>query len=322
LKIRVFIFATLSFVLAYNGAATASSSCQQSLHVASTENRVLYNAKIRKNVREFLKRQLNYDEPIRLEMQSLLIKEEQVNSKGQVTISLEVLNRLRQYLEAKHPELLATRPIHGKTRLHRRIDELSALVRNIDRLDFRLRNLSTTTLLDIGAGNGQIVSGLAGALGLRQQNVFALELAEYPNRATDVQWISYNEQGEIPLPDNSVDIITLMMVLHHAPDPMALIKEMHRVLKTGGVVVVRETNAGSQNLLGLSPEEMVALNQILDNMLYVVFDPNSGVPMMNNYRPINYWEDLFRKAGFKTEIFSSREPGSPFQPLFVRLTKR
>jgi ubiquinone/menaquinone biosynthesis C-methylase UbiE len=148
-----------------------------------------------------------------------------------------------------------------------------------------------------------------------------LELAEYPQRANDIQWITYSSEGNIPLREESVDLITLMMVLHHAPDPMHLVSQMYRVLKPGGQVIVRETNANDTNTLGLNGAEIVALNQILDNMLYVVFDPNSGVPMMNNYQPLSYWIHLFQQVGFKTERFPSREPGSPFQPHYVRLFK-
>lgn len=38
----------------------------------------------------------------------------------------------------------------------------------------------------------------------------------------------------IDFPDNTFDIIYAANLLHHIPDPMAVIKEMHRVLKPGG----------------------------------------------------------------------------------------
>lgn len=112
-----------------------------------------------------------------------------------------------------------------------------------------------------------------------------------------------------------------MMVFHHAPDPQHLIKEVFRVLRPGGQVIIRETDAGDQAALGLKSPEVIALNQILENMLYVVFDPNSGVPMMNNYYPREFWKALFKKGGFEVEDLPTREPGSPFQPVYFHLTK-
>ena len=39
----------------------------------------------------------------------------------------------------------------------------------------------------------------------------------------------------IPLPDESVDVAFATEVLEHCPEPLQVIREVHRVLKTGGV---------------------------------------------------------------------------------------
>jgi ubiquinone/menaquinone biosynthesis C-methylase UbiE len=270
---------------------------------------------------EFLKRQLNYDTKTLQQMMGLVRTAQNRGENGTASFSLDVLTQLRKFLEASHPELLKTRPVHGKNRLKRRINELVEFVKHIGTRSKGRPFGKAATILDVGAGNGQIVSGLANALGVPSARVYALELAEYPNRAQDVQWIGYNEEGEIPLPDQSVDVITIMMVFHHAPDPQHLITEVFRVLRPGGQVIIRETDASDQATLGLKSDEVIALNQILDNMLYVVFDPNSGVPMMNNYRPGQFWQDLYEKTGFEVEKFQTMEPGSPFQPIYFHLTK-
>jgi hypothetical protein len=96
---------------------------------------------------------------------------------------------------------------------------------------------------------------------------------------------------------------------------------VYRVAKPGATILVRETNADHQPHLKLTSAEMVSLNQILDNMLYVVFTPNSGVPMMNNYRPKAYWHDLFVQTDFTVTELATNEIGSPFQPMFFILTK-
>jgi SAM-dependent methyltransferase len=43
---------------------------------------------------------------------------------------------------------------------------------------------------------------------------------------------------ELPLPENSFDTVVSTEVLEHVPDPLRALKEMHRVVKPGGYVVV------------------------------------------------------------------------------------
>lgn len=54
----------------------------------------------------------------------------------------------------------------------------------------------------------------------------------------------------IPVPDGSVDMVTLFQVLEHAPEPERLLDEVRRVLKPGGSAVISVRNATS--LYGLS----------------------------------------------------------------------
>ena len=48
------------------------------------------------------------------------------------------------------------------------------------------------------------------------------------------------------LPNSSINLVTLIRVLHHLPDPAPTFKEVHRILKPGGLFILEFAN--SQNL--------------------------------------------------------------------------
>lgn len=96
---------------------------------------------------------------------------------------------------------------------------------------------------DIGAGTGYITEGLVH----RGLNVIAVDQSEEmleqmkSKFGTDSR-IEY-QQGEaecLPIENNKVDYAMANMYLHHVEDPLTAIKEMARVLKPGGKLVITD----------------------------------------------------------------------------------
>lgn len=96
---------------------------------------------------------------------------------------------------------------------------------------------------DIGAGSGFLSSLLATKVSMvnlvdASEEMLAQakkNLADYPKAQFHLA-----EGREIPLPDNSQDAVFANMYLHHAPDPLAAIKEMVRILKPGGRLIISD----------------------------------------------------------------------------------
>lgn len=103
------------------------------------------------------------------------------------------------------------------------------------------RSFIPRTILDIGAGNGQITSALAAYYNLPKENVFAIDEKLPP--VLDATPITYLN-GSIPLNDNSIDVIIMFAVLHHIPPDIRvnIMKEASRVLAPGGYIIIREHN--------------------------------------------------------------------------------
>jgi ArsR family transcriptional regulator len=96
---------------------------------------------------------------------------------------------------------------------------------------------------DIGTGTGFVAAGLAG----RVARVMGIDdspgmLAEAERNlaelgATNVE-LHRGDIAALPLPDDSVDAAVANMVLHHATDPAAMLREMTRIVRPGGTVAI------------------------------------------------------------------------------------
>lgn len=165
----------------------------------------------------------------------------------------------------------------------------------------------------MGAGDGSIAFEMMQQWQLKRENVNGIEVATYPNRK-DINWMSYESNGRIPIESGSIQIITLMMVLHHIDNPGRILAEIERILSHDGLLIVRETDAFNQN------EQK--LNQVLDTMFYRVFAENSTVPLPNKYKARNDWKTYIEGFGLELEKEVSFEPENPFSPVFLVFKKR
>jgi arsenite methyltransferase len=105
---------------------------------------------------------------------------------------------------------------------------------------------------DIGAGTGFITEGLL-KLGLK---VIAVDqspamLGRMKTKFGENEKIEYQtgEAERLPIPDGSVDAAFANMYLHHVQSPADAIKEMARILKPGGVLVITDLDKHNHEFL-------------------------------------------------------------------------
>ncbi|MEU8226879.1 class I SAM-dependent methyltransferase [Kribbella sp. NPDC048915] len=96
-------------------------------------------------------------------------------------------------------------------------------------------------VLDLGSGVGRLTPGLAEEFQGRVYGVepsdrmrAAAEQAPHPN-------VTYLKGAaeDIPLPEASVDVVLMFLSFHHFPDPLQGLREVRRVLRPGGVALLR-----------------------------------------------------------------------------------
>lgn len=100
----------------------------------------------------------------------------------------------------------------------------------------------TTRALDVGCGTGNLTRHLL-ALGARvtAADLSPGVLAEVARRFGDggrLEIQQLNGSDLRPLADDSFDLVVSYSVLHHVPDYGALVREMARVARPGGIVLV------------------------------------------------------------------------------------
>jgi ubiquinone/menaquinone biosynthesis C-methylase UbiE len=103
------------------------------------------------------------------------------------------------------------------------------------------------TVIDLGSGTGRFSPALAETFG---GPVYGVEPSERMRTVagTDcahprVQYLA-GEAARIPLPDACADIVLMFLSFHHVPARAAAAREIARVLKADGCVIVRSTFGG------------------------------------------------------------------------------
>ncbi|RII33491.1 class I SAM-dependent methyltransferase [Clostridium chromiireducens] len=105
---------------------------------------------------------------------------------------------------------------------------------------------------DVGAGTGFITEGLI----KNNLKVIAIDQSEEMLNLLKDKFSHYKDlkcvQGigeNIPINDNSVDYVFANMFLHHVENPVIVLKEMYRILKSGGKLVITDLDEHNYEFL-------------------------------------------------------------------------
>lgn len=200
------------------------------------------------------------------------------------------------------------------------------------RLNFLERFLvpGQTKLLDCGCGAGEYINALsqqfhidawgieysdAKVMQAKQSNPFAHKISQ-----GDIQNILY--------PNNTFDFALLNEVLEHVPAELTSLKEVYRVLKTNGILIIFSPN----RWFPFETHGVYLKSGKRKVQPYIPFIPYIPLRIGNHffeYWARNYWphelQTLVETAGFHIEernyLWQTFENISGSQPLLIRRTK-
>jgi SAM-dependent methyltransferase len=153
---------------------------------------------------------------------------------------------------------------------------------------------------DIGAGEG-FFSQLLGEhvkskLGLEPAEVItACDIFPEYFRYPDVSCLKISPDGRLPYDDASIDIACSLEVIEHVEDQFAFTRELHRILRPGGLAIISTPNVLNLNSRWRNLHSGFAT--LFDPLLLSSADP---VHTSGHINPVSYYYLAYqlRRAGF------------------------
>jgi SAM-dependent methyltransferase len=165
-------------------------------------------------------------------------------------------------------------------------------------------------ILDIGTENDHFINCLNK---LENTDAIGINVGFFESYSGDRNNIIIYDGINIPFADNTFDIITIQMVIHHMIDQKKTIHDAYRVLKKGGRLIILEHDFSNENNLS---------NDYIDvyHFFYELIENREFNSIYyNNYfikrTSKNDLVDLFKNIGFKYSNKLNKRYSKPKGPL-------
>jgi ubiquinone/menaquinone biosynthesis C-methylase UbiE len=194
--------------------------------------------------------------------------------------------------------------------------------RRIGDLESLMPISKASTVLDVGCADGALLRSIGDRFGVPPERLIGIDV-----RPTTARGFVFHEAdaAKVPLADASVDVITVMMAVHHFEDLAAVLSELHRVLRPGGVVVIREHDLPQCDGVCDNGFSHTFSHAFVDfaHILYSCIMNHRETPKeyLANYfvayRGRDELKQLFADSGLVEDTATDIGPEDPFRPFYA-----
>lgn len=206
---------------------------------------------------------------------------------------LTIYNKLRENRKAKDPS-------KKDKRNEKRANEIYFYIN--DALKKYNKNIGGDQYfhLDYGGNDGSVASEFAKITKLDKSQIFSADVETWlgnkkNNFFENITYTMLSENQKLPYRPESFDSVSLLQVLHHVEFIDFHLKEIHRILKPGGIVVIKEHDCNN-----LSTQLLIDI----EHMIHEFVEPEeANTKILNSYaafyKSFNELNDIMQSIGFE-----------------------
>ena len=200
----------------------------------------------------------------------------------------EIYDAIRRFMNAHIYPKYGFPNHEGVHRASCRVDDIVSLI----------SSYKPASLVDIGCSTGIITRQLGIRLGLEPSSIWGVDIVR-----RNIEGITYicSEAG-IPLESDSIDLAIMIMSLHHIKLPSETLGEVFRILKPGGLLVIKEHDIATDDT------DAQTYLDILHGLYSLSWckegyceDPDFCINYWANYRSKEDWTTLIETIGFRRD---------------------
>ena len=162
-----------------------------------------------------------------------------------------------------------------------------------------IKDYNFENYLDIGCGDCIKSKLIGNMLGISDKNIYGADIEQWSpyslekRKKLPINIVLLKENKKLPFEDNKFSLVSLFMVLHHVKNLELMMKELYRITKDDGFVIIREHDCMTN---------MDAMLIDIEHGIYdVAYDKDYG--FFKNYYAKYYdhieWDNMFTQNGFE-----------------------